>query len=187
MRILDLQDLHSLRLKRQELSSLTPAALNTSTVLQARPNPQEDSYAARELASIYRSDLIITCSDYEEFLIKSHYKIENTALITFFQTDLNDPEHQEKQKNYDNRRHFVWLGNFAHQANFDAVGFLVKDIWPKISERLPEAELHVYGANFRKEFSGLEKNDKSIRSMVFLSFLEFFEKARNSEENNEIS
>ena len=67
------------------------------------------------------------------------------------------------------------------------MGFLVKDIWPKISERLPEAELHVYGANFRKEFSGLEKNDKSIRSMVFLSFLEFFEKARNSEENNEIS
>ena len=167
MRVLDLQDLHSLRAKRQELASLTPSSLMTSSVLQAKPNPQEDSFAARELASIYRSDLVITCSDYEEFLLKSYYKIENTALITFFQTELNDPEHAEKHRNFETRRHFVWLGNFAHQGNLDAAGFLVKEIWPRIRDRLENAELHVYGANFRKEFSGLEKEDKTIRSMVF--------------------
>ena len=39
------------------------------------------------------------------------------------------------------------LGNFAHPPNYEAVNWLIRDIWPKISERLPGVELHIYGKN----------------------------------------
>jgi hypothetical protein len=37
------------------------------------------------------------------------------------------------------------VGNFNHPPNYDAIGWLIKDIWPKINAELPDAELHIYG------------------------------------------
>lgn len=174
MRILDLQDLHSLRMKRGSLlSSQNSNKLCDLQVMKIKSNPQEDSFAARELASMYRSDLVITCSDYEQYILKNYYNIDHTALITFFQTEVDELENRERVNTYDIRRHFAWLGNFNHPPNLDAVGWLVNEAWPKISERIPKAELHLYGSNFRKEFSGLEKENQGIKSMVIICFFEY--------------
>jgi hypothetical protein len=40
----------------------------------------------------------------------------------------------------------------------------LQDIWPRIAAHLPEAELHIYGSNYQKEFSGLERLGLRIRS-----------------------
>jgi glycosyltransferase involved in cell wall biosynthesis len=40
----------------------------------------------------------------------------------------------------------VTIGNFQHAPNTDSVMFLKEEIWPRIKEQLPEAELHIYGA-----------------------------------------
>ena len=177
MRVLDLQDFHSLRLKRQEIvkSKEDSDSLCDWDVLSAKPDPQDSSFVARELASIYRSDLVVTCSDYEEYLLRHYYNIKHTALITFFKSELYDLDRKKKLKTWNIRKNFVWLGNFGHPPNFDAAEILVKKLWPAIRQRLPHAELHIYGANYRKEFSGLEKLGIGIRSMV-LDFLNFFEK-----------
>ena len=172
MRVLDLQDLHSLRTKRQEVlkAKENNDILCDLEVLNTKPDPQDSSLMARELASIYRSDLVITCSDYEEYLLRNYYNIHHTALITFFKSELYEYERKQKLKTFDIRKHFVWIGNFNHLTNIDAVDLLVKKIWPLIRERLPKAELHLYGANFRKEFSGLEKLGNGIRSMVIFNW-----------------
>lgn len=171
MRVLDLQDFHSLRVRRQEIlaSKAQDSKLCDLSILQARPDPQDSLLAARELASMYRSDLVITCSDYEQYLLKNYYNIGHTALITFFQTELYDLDRRKKLKTYEKRKNFAWIGNFNHPPNADAADLLVKKIWIKVRERLPKAELHIYGANYKKEFSGLEKLGIGIRSLVSLT------------------
>jgi glycosyltransferase involved in cell wall biosynthesis len=47
---------------------------------------------------------------------------------------------------FEERQHFVSIGNFRHEPNWDAVRYLKESIWPAIRKKLPEAELHVYGA-----------------------------------------
>lgn len=49
-------------------------------------------------------------------------------------------------KPFEERQHFVTIGNFLHPPNWDAVQYLKTDIWPLIRKQLPEAEVHVYGA-----------------------------------------
>jgi glycosyltransferase involved in cell wall biosynthesis len=46
---------------------------------------------------------------------------------------------------YFERKHFVAIGNFRHAPNWDSVLYL-REIWPQIRKRLPEAELHIFGA-----------------------------------------
>lgn len=116
-------------------------------VLKIIPNPKEDSVCARELASIFRSDLVITCSDYEQYILKNHFNIEHTSLITFFYSNLFDNSNLNPVNHFDFdlRKHFVWLGNFGHPPNVNALNNLLKNIWPLINEKLPKAELHIYG------------------------------------------
>ena len=42
--------------------------------------------------------------------------------------------------------HFITIGNLLHAPNVDSVKILKKEIWPQIKEKLPQAELHIYGA-----------------------------------------
>jgi len=44
------------------------------------------------------------------------------------------------------RNHFVTIGNFLHEPNYDAVLFLRESIWPMIRKQLPKAEIHIYGS-----------------------------------------
>lgn len=39
---------------------------------------------SREMASMLRSDLVITCSDYEYMRLKTKLNIHHVALLTFF-------------------------------------------------------------------------------------------------------
>ncbi|MCH8496401.1 MAG: glycosyltransferase family 4 protein, partial [Balneolales bacterium] len=52
----------------------------------------------------------------------------------------------ENLPDFAQRRNFVSIGNFLHDPNTDAVRQLKSTIWPLIRSRLPEAELHIYGA-----------------------------------------
>ena len=46
----------------------------------------------------------------------------------------------EQTKSYQQRQHFMTIGNFRHAPNWDAVLYLQK-IWPLIRKQLPQAEL----------------------------------------------
>ncbi|CAD8183465.1 unnamed protein product [Paramecium pentaurelia] len=156
-KVLDLQDLHSLRLKRENL--LTSELMNKE-VLKAKPE-LGDELTDKEMAAIIRSDLIIACSDYEMELIKHLNK--KVQLVTFFYPTTRPLDEEDKQaielKQYHyKRRHFVFLGNMSHRPNYDAVKRLKDKIWPIIVKALPQAQLHIYGSNFPAEFKTDEYN-----------------------------
>jgi glycosyltransferase involved in cell wall biosynthesis len=136
LRILDTEDLHSLRHARHQ------------ALKQSRPLTKVDlnsDIAKREIAAIFRCDLSLIISDYELEILKSHYSVPEHILIHCpFMLDLQN--FAVSQHNFLDRQHFISIGNFRHEPNWDAVLFLKKHIWPLIRKQLPKVELHIYGA-----------------------------------------
>ena len=137
LRILDTIDLHCLRLARQE------------AIKQNRDFSLLDlnsDFAKREIASIYRCDVSLMISDYEMDLLINHFKIDNSLL--HYVPFLLDPilKKDNQWPSFSEREHFLSIGNFLHEPNWDAVLFLKQFIWPLIRKQLPKAEIHIYGA-----------------------------------------
>lgn len=176
--ILDTQDIHSLRKHRQEkflelysqVSNETRGVLGIkiSDILSEIPTV-DDPVHVREMASIFRSDLIIVVSDYEQMILEKKYGLTNVIKSQFYY-DINESDSQSEADsnikfssansyNFDRRNHFVWIGSFLHDPNVKAVELLLEHIWPEIRKQLPKAELHIYGSDFPKKFEHIERID----------------------------
>ena len=135
LRILDTEDLHFLRKARGE-------AVKNGRNLSERDLMSDQ--AKREIAAILRSDLSIMISQFEMDLLIERFNVPSAHLI--YLPFLVDFEAIELPTPKADRQHFISIGNFLHEPNWDATLRLKKVIWPIIHEALPAAELHVYGA-----------------------------------------
>lgn len=134
IRILNTEDLHFLReARKQNLNS--DEALNETKI-------SSDSML-RELAAIHRCDMSIIISEKEIELLESHYSVPSYNLVYL---PLIAPQNSNKIKKREEREGFVFIGNFWHEPNWDAVLYLKKDVWPRIRKKLPKAKLNIYGA-----------------------------------------
>ena len=144
LRILDTEDLHFLRKAREEAF---------------KKNKKIDLFsetAKRELASILRSDLSLIISEAEITLLKDTFQV---PLGILYHLPFLAEEVSENVPSFQERKHFISIGNFLHAPNADAVVFLKNDIWPKIREQLPKAEIHIYGVYAPKHILGMH-NEK---------------------------
>ena len=137
IKILDTEDLHFLRKARQitykQNQEVTPALLFSDT-------------AKREIASIYRCDISLIISEAEMTLLHENFKVpENLIFYLPFMLKIS-AEKMSDIVSFKDRKHFISIGNFRHEPNWNAVLHLKQKIWPLIRKQLPEAELHVYGA-----------------------------------------
>jgi glycosyltransferase involved in cell wall biosynthesis len=66
-----------------------------------------------------------------------------------------DPKLQCKTSAFEQRSHFVTIGNFRHPPNWDSTLWLKNTVWPKVREQLPTAQLHIYGAYPAKKVTAL--------------------------------
>jgi len=135
LRILDTEDLHCLRYARQE---------SVKKQIQFQLNTVKNDLAKREIASILRSDVSLIISMFEFQLLKETFKIDEQFL--YYLPFLIDTTTTPNPIGFDKRKHFVSIGNFLHEPNKDAVFHLNKHIWPIIRKKLPDAEVHIYGA-----------------------------------------
>ncbi|MGL4315153.1 MAG: glycosyltransferase family 4 protein [Pseudomonas sp.] len=149
LRILETCDLHSLRDARQRLlksaqqhGSEAPSAVTASRaeLFQAMG---DDDLAQREIAAIYRCDLSLVISDFELQLLQEEFGVP--AALLHHCTLMLIPTATE-QPSFEQRAHFLSIGNFRHAPNWDAVLWLKQQLWPLIRQRLPQAQLHVYGS-----------------------------------------
>jgi len=138
LRILDMEDLHCLRIGRHN-------ALKRSDIFSNNDLLNDVSF--REIASIYRCDLSLVISQFEMDLLQNYFKVDKSILFYLpFTTSILDKKSILELPNYENRKHFVSIGNFFHQPNLDSVKYLKKEIWPFIHQELPNVEMHIYGA-----------------------------------------
>ncbi len=138
MRILDTEDLHFLRQARHTAYKAKRPV--TDSDLKQEP-------ALREIASIYRCDLSLIISKPELKLLSEKFAVPDALVIEcplLLEPQLNFTHQQ--LSNFEDRNHFVTIGNFRHAPNWDAVLFLKQEIWPLIRKALPTSELHIYGA-----------------------------------------
>ena len=138
LRILDTEDLHFLRKARQEAFKHEAEAGEVTLLTET---------AKRELASIFRSDLSLIISEVEMELLYTQFKLPQELLfyLPFLEAAISEEEKKALPK-FEERHHFMTIGNFQHAPNLDAVLYLKKELWPGIIKQLPKAELHIYGA-----------------------------------------
>ena len=154
MRVLDTEDLHLLRTSRH-------LALKNGT--KDWKSYLNNDTSSREIASIFKCDLSLIISKFEMQLLKKEFKIPEILLHYIpFLTDQIDEETISRLPGFNDRNHFMTIGNFKHQPNQDAIGYLSRDIWPLIRKALPQAEMHVYGAYVTQKVQQLHKPDKGF-------------------------
>lgn len=139
LRILNTEDLHSLRKARQQ-------ALNKKIKFTQQFYLTHET-THRELASIYRCDLTLITSEVEIQILTRLLNVPEYLLHYFpvLQHTLSTYE-QRKWPDFIQREHMVMVGNFRHQPNWDAILYLKQSIWPKVHKHLPGVQLHIYGA-----------------------------------------
>lgn len=132
-KILDTEDLHSLRLARQ-MAFKENKKFDFSDLFS--------DIAKREIASILRCDLSLMVSKFEINILKDKFKIEESILLYL-------PIFARKngiQIDFKKREDFVFIGNFLHEPNWNSVLYLKDTIWPLIHKQLPNVNLRIFGA-----------------------------------------
>ena len=139
IRILDTEDLHCLRTARQKAFK-EKRTFELSDLLS-------EEVAKREIASILRCDLSLIISEFEMNILKDVFRINEDLLFYLpFLVDEMKEEDLPQLPSFENRKNFVFIGNFLHEPNWNTVQYLKETIWPLIKKDFPEAILEVYGA-----------------------------------------
>ncbi|MCV6628481.1 MAG: glycosyltransferase family 4 protein [Flavobacteriaceae bacterium] len=132
--ILDTEDLHLLRHARELAfkKSKEPKSFFYSNI------------AKREIASIYRSDISLMISQSEIELLTKNFQVPASLLYYLpFMENISD---EDSLVGFENRQHFMSIGNLKHAPNADAIRYLYEEVWPHIRKKIPQAEIHVFGA-----------------------------------------
>lgn len=155
VRILDTEDLHSLRTVRH-------GALKSGKTFTVADWLKND-ITKREVASIYRSDCTLMISTHEMELLENTIKIDRGLLhhIPF----LLDGAEIEGKPDYEEREGFICIGNGKHAPNVDAVLWLKKELWPLIRKQLKKAELYIYGAYLPEQINQMHRPEEGFHVM----------------------
>ncbi|MES2672765.1 MAG: glycosyltransferase [Pseudomonadota bacterium] len=156
LRLLDTEDLHSLRYARQQLfkkaqkkmaneAERLSVAPVLATHLELYAQMAGDDMTQREIAAIYRCDLTLMISQVEIDLLIKYFSVPEQLLhyCPFLNIQIAE---QISLPLFSQRQHFISIGNFRHEPNWDAVLYLKYAIWPLIRAQLPQVELHIYGS-----------------------------------------
>ena len=144
IRILDTEDLHCLR-KTREFCLKKHTDFSIDELLK-------QDITKREIAAILRCDFSLIISTFEMELLKNTFKIADTILMYLpFLFDEITATKQKKWQSFEEREHFVFIGNFFHKPNVDAVLTLKNKVWREVRKQLPKAEIHIYGAYIHQQ------------------------------------
>jgi glycosyltransferase involved in cell wall biosynthesis len=155
IRILDTEDLHCLR-KTRAFCLKKQVHFSVDELLK-------QDITKREIAAILRCDFSLIISTFEMELLKNTFKIADTILMYLpFLFDEITESQQKKWQSFEEREHFVFIGNFFHKPNMDAVLTLKNEIWTQIREQLPKAEIRIYGAYVNQQIQELHNKKEGF-------------------------
>jgi glycosyltransferase involved in cell wall biosynthesis len=172
-RVLDTEDLHSLRnqreqqLKRAQKNVQQVTGKYTLELLHENSSfviddIEYDDLTVREIAAIFRCDLSLIISRAEMQYLHTEFSVPESLLLYL---PLLPTATESATPDFSQRQHFMTIGNFRHAPNWDAVLCLKHSVWPLIRAQLPRAELHIFGAYLPPKASALHnpKNGFHIR------------------------
>jgi glycosyltransferase involved in cell wall biosynthesis len=155
LRILDTEDLHSLRTVRAQLFK-KDISFSEDLWLQ-------HDLTKREIASIYRCDISLIISSFEMQLLQEYVKLDSSLLLHLpFMEDAISQEEINTRSTFNSRKDFMCIGNGKHAPNVDAVIWLKQYIWPLIRKQLPKANLHIYGSYLPQQIIQMHKPNEGF-------------------------
>ena len=154
IRILDTEDLHCLR-KGREQAFFDNTKFTDKYLF--------NDIAKREIAAIYRSDLSLIISEFEMELLTSRFKVPSELLLylPFMERPISEEE-QKQIPDFSERNHFVTVGTFKHEPNYQSILYLKNTLWGLIRAKLPKAELHIFGAHVTQKVQQLHNPKTGI-------------------------
>ena len=94
-----------------------------------------------ELDIASRADCTLVVSRVEASLLNSEIP---KAHVEWFPFVRDTPG---RKNGFGTRRNIAFVAGYLHEPNVDAVSYFVRDIWPPIAERLPQAKFLMVGSN----------------------------------------
>ena len=158
IKILETSDLHSLRAARQKAAKANR---------NIEPGDYHGDIAKREVASILRSDLTLLISSVELAHLQNVYHIDSSLLhYVPFMLDVSETQKCFAElPTYEERVGFMFIGNFFHEPNWDAVQYLKKSLWPRIAKKMPGVHLNIYGAYTSDKVRQLNNQEQRFHIM----------------------
>lgn len=115
---------------------------------------------ARELAIYGQADVVVTVTDADAQALR------DAGLATPTLTVPNIHVAEDQVSGWDGRDGLVFVGNFNHTPNVDAVLWLVREILPRVHARLPGLRLDIVGNNPPAEVQALASAQVLVRGWV---------------------
>lgn len=154
--IYDTVDLHFIRMLREN------SVLNHSVYT----NSSIDKMRKTELRNIQRANFSVIRSKYEVSYLKNK---ENISDKNLFNLSLLYPS-PKKIVSFNKSEGLVFVGNFNHSPNIDAVNYFFDQILPKFTLRLLDINIYIVGKKGRTLF---EKKSKFFSNSIhFIDFVD---------------
>jgi len=153
--IYDTVDLHYVRLARQ-------AEIETANAEQL--NEQSKWYEILEKGLMQRVDATLVVSNREVELLRSQGVAGEISIVS----NIHSIKNEAYKTKFQSRKDIVFVGNYAHLPNRDAIKWYVKDIFPKVIKEHDDINLIVIGANMPSELER-ELKGKNISVRGFIS------------------
>lgn len=128
--VFDTVDLHYLREQRE-------AELARSPVMARNAAATRD----KELALIRASDLTLVVSPMESGILAREAPQARVEVLS------NVHDIPGSRRGFAQRKDLVFVGGYRHPPNVDAVRWFVKQVLPRVRERLPEVRVHLIGGD----------------------------------------
>jgi GT2 family glycosyltransferase/glycosyltransferase involved in cell wall biosynthesis len=147
--VFDTVDVHSLRLSREHELTGDPA-----TAREAERYRRVESRLARA------SDLVWCASVPDEEVIARMAPGVPTVVVP----TIHRPH--ERGLPFAGREHLLFIGNFSHRPNTDAVHFFAREVLPLVRQSLPKVELLLVGDKAPPEFAAYESEGVRLLGYV---------------------
>ncbi len=147
--VVDSMDLHYLREARQADVTKDPAA---------RARAQETK--RRELAVYAKADAVTTVTEQDREKLRADLPKKAVLIMT----DVHDPF--DSAVPFEQRRDLLFVGNFNHTPNEDAVVWFCERIFPLIRARTPDVRFLIVGNNPTPRVRALASDDVEVTGWV---------------------
>lgn len=155
--LVDTMDIHYLREQRQ-------AEMANDPVLKK----QAEENKKKEITLYSKVDCVTTVTENDRDELRKYLPNKSVIILT----DVHDAV--ETKTPFSERKDFLFVGNFNHTPNADAVIYFVKSIFPLIKKQLPNSKFYIVGSNPSAEVKNLASGDIIVTGWVpeILPYLE---------------
>lgn len=120
----------------------------------------------QELACMRKSDCTVIISENERQEVLKYLPSAKISVFPGLYAEI-----KTQPEGFAERKDIFFLGGFGHPPNADAVVWFVKNIWPMVREKLPDAHFYVVGSSMNMDVFELE-NEPGVVLLGFVQDLD---------------